>query len=399
MLSEKQLEKYADVLIWALEKARHQKLKKSDVVLIRYDLPAIRLAEILHARLLGKGIYPVPRTTLTATMEYDFFKHSNNDQLTFHIPGDPELYNSLTGSIFLSAPESITHLGDIDPAKISKAALARKYLRDILSQREATGDFNWTLCMLPTKALAHHAGISLTDYTRQIAKACFLNHKDPLAQWQNIFDTAKHIKKWLGGLDVNYYRIQSRDVDLEITPGPERQWIGLSGHNIPSFEIFVSPDWHGTRGTYFANQPSFRSGNYVKNVWLEFKKGRVVDFKADVGHNFLKNQLAIDKGAGRLGEFSLTDKRFSKIDTFMASTLFDENHGGKYGNCHIALGASYPDTYAGNRADLTKQRKKALGFNDSALHWDLVNTREKTVTAHLKTGKTKVIYENGLFLY
>ena len=83
----------------------------------------------------------------------------------------------------------------------------------------------------------------------------------------------------------------------------------------------------------------------------------------------------------------------------MASTLFDENHGGKYGNCHIALGASYPDTYAGNRADLTKQRKKALGFNDSALHWDLVNTREKTVTAHLKTGKTKVIYENGLFLY
>jgi len=107
----------------------------------------------------------------------------------------------------------------------------------------------------------------------------------------------------------------------------------------------------------------------------------------------------MDKGANKLGEFSLTDKRFSKINLFMANTLFDENYGGKYGNCHIAVGASYPDSYAGDVKRLSKEHKEKLGFNDSALHWDLVNTEKKTVSAHLASGKKVIIYENGKFLF
>ncbi|MBM4271821.1 MAG: aminopeptidase, partial [Deltaproteobacteria bacterium] len=132
---------------------------------------------------------------------------------------------------------------------------------------------------------------------------------------------------------------------------------------------------------------------------LTFKKGTVVEIEARVGKDFAIKQLSIDGGSRRLGEFALTDKRFSMIDRFMADTLFDENHGGKFGNCHIALGSSYSATYDGNPARLTKQRKKEMGFNDSALHWDLVNTEEKTVTAHLLSGKNIVIYENGIFTH
>ena len=105
----------------------------------------------------------------------------------------------------------------------------------------------------------------------------------------------------------------------------------------------------------------------------------------------------MDKGAAKLGEFSLTDKRFSRINEFMANTLFDENYGGKYGNCHIALGSSYSNTYTGDSKRLNRALKEKLGFNESALHWDLVNTEKKRVTAHLKNGKTVTIYENGRF--
>ena len=175
--------------------------------------------------------------------------------------------------------------------------------------------------------------------------------------------------------------------------------MGISGHNIPSFELFISPDWRGTEGVYFVNQPSYRSGNYVKGVRLEFKKGCVVKTDAETGRDFVAGQISMDKGANKMGEFSLTDIRFSKIDRFMANTLFDENYGGKHGNCHVALGASYSDTYSGNPAELKKQLKEKLGFNDSALHWDLVNTEEKTVTAHLTSGKRIVIYEKGKFKY
>ena len=105
----------------------------------------------------------------------------------------------------------------------------------------------------------------------------------------------------------------------------------------------------------------------------------------------------MDRGACRLGEFSLTDRRFSKIDRFMAETLYDENYGGRYGNMHIALGSSYADTYAGDPSELTPALRRKLGFNDSALHWDLVNTQRKRVQALLKDGRRVCIYEDGLF--
>ena len=114
-------------------------------------------------------------------------------------------------------------------------------------------------------------------------------------------------------MNVQYYQIESEHTNLMITPGEKRRWIGISGHNIPSFELFLSPDWRGTDGVYFADQPSYRTGNYVKDVSIIFKKGRAVNITAKIGEEFVKKQLAMDKGASRLGEFSLTDKRFSKI--------------------------------------------------------------------------------------
>lgn len=399
MFTEKQLDRYADVLLWAMEKARTGKFKKNDIVAIRYNTPSIRLAEILNAKLLGIGMNPVLRTMPTPTMERNHFELSNNRQLVFIPPGEKKLYKNLNGSIFLHAPESITHLKNIDPKKIGKIAVSRKVFRDILSKREEQGLFGWTLCIFPTKKLAQHAGLSMKEYTRQIINSCFLNKISPISQWEQIFKNAVSIKKWLNSLKVNFYHIESENVDLKISPGEKRRWIGLSGHNIPSFEIFLSPDWRGTTGVYFADQPSYRSGNYVKNVRLEFNKGSAVKISAKKGEDFVKKQLSMDKGANKLGEFSLTDKRFSKINVFMANTLFDENYGGKYGNCHIAVGSSYSDSYSGDLKSLSKNLKKKLGFNDSALHWDLVNTEKKRVSAHLTSGKLITIYENGRFLF
>jgi len=83
----------------------------------------------------------------------------------------------------------------------------------------------------------------------------------------------------------------------------------------------------------------------------------------------------------------------------MANTLYDENYGGRFGNCHLAVGSSYADTYDGDPSELTREAKKKLGFNDSALHWDLVNTEKKTVTAYSNDGGRAVIYDNGMFRY
>jgi len=397
MLDDNQMEKYADVLLWALRTARKESFKKNDAVMIRFDLSAAGLAEILQGKLLDRGMNPVLRAGMTPTMERNFYKKASEKQLVFQPPGDKEFCRALNGAVYINAPKSLTHLADVNPTKIGKAAIARKPIRDILDKSEERGLFSWTLCLFPTPELADQARLLLDQYEEQVIKACYLDREDPVKEWKEIHRGAKAIKAWLNRLKVKTLHVESARTDLKITPGEKRRWVGVTGHNIPSFEIFLSPDWRGTEGVYFADQPSFRNGNYVQGVTLHFKDGSVVKAEADKGEVFLRKQLRVDSGAGRVGEFSLTDKRFSRIDRFMASTLYDENYGGLHGNCHAAVGSSYSDTYDGDPSRLTRKMKDRLGLNDSAVHWDLVNTEDKRVTAFLDSGKKVVLYENGQF--
>ncbi|NNL75698.1 MAG: aminopeptidase, partial [Desulfobacterales bacterium] len=117
MLTDKQLDRYAEVLLWGLKKARKGTLNPGEVFLVRYNLPAIKLAEILQARLLDMGMNPVIRADTTPVMEQQFFDIAGPQQLVFQPPGEKAFYQHLNGSIFLHAPEAITHLSHIDPNK------------------------------------------------------------------------------------------------------------------------------------------------------------------------------------------------------------------------------------------------------------------------------------------
>ena len=397
LLSKTMLERYTKVLFWGLKKARHTEFTREDIILVRYDLPGRDLACETFKGILKQGMYPIQRITLAPSMEYSFYLLGEEDQLSFIPPGEKELFKHLNGLISILAPESLTHLRDVDPAKIGKSLLARKQLRDILDERENNGDFSWTLCLMPSEELAKNAGLSIGEYTKQIIKACYLDHDDPEKKWEEIYLDAMEIKDFLNSLEIETLHLESSNCDLMVSPGPYRKWVGISGHNIPSFEIFTSPDWRHTQGIYYMDQPSFRSGNLVKGLRLKFEQGRVIEFSAEQGEEFVGKQIQVDENACKIGEFSLTDKRFSRIDRFMAHTLYDENFGGENGNSHIALGASYSETYVQGGDKLTKQLKEDLGFNDSALHWDLVNTEPKRVTAILKGGKKRTIYEDGMF--
>lgn len=399
MFSQEELKKYAQTLWWGLSTARTEPYKPGDFVLLRFDADALPLAEVMFDMLMEKGLNPIPRQSMTPNMELSFYGKGTEAQLTAIPAGDKELMGELNGLISLIAPASLTHLQNVDPKKIGQSAVARKFMRDIMEGREQSGDFGWTLCIYPTPALAESANLSMEEFKEQVVKACFLDHDNPPAKWDEIFAEAEKVKAWLNGLDIEHLHVASDNTDLIVVPGEERRWLGVSGHNIPSFEIFLSPDWRGTEGVYYADQPSFRSGNYVEGVKLTFEKGVAVKTEAKVGDEFVAKQLTLDEGANRLGEFSLTDRRFSKISAFMANTLFDENFGGDQGNCHVAVGASYADTFAGDQSAFDEAKKKELGFNDSALHWDLVNTEQKTVTATLKGGEELVIYKDGQFQY
>ena len=107
--------------------------------------------------------------------------------------------------------------------------------------------------------------------------------------------------------------------------------------------------------------------------------------------------MVATENADKVGEFSLTDRRFSRITKFMAETLYDENVGGPFGNTHIALGKSYHDCYDGDPAGGRAAEWERLGFNESSVHTDIVSTTDRTVTATMRDGSERVIYAGGEF--
>jgi aminopeptidase len=195
---------------------------------------------------------------------------------------------------------------------------------------------------------------------------------------------------------MEYLTVKGPDIDLKIKLGPERLWKGGSGRNIPSFEFFTSPDWRGVEGTVRFNEPVYRYGKVMRDIRLVIKKGIVVEAEAKEGNELLQEMLKTPN-ANKIGEYSLTDKRMSRITHTMAETLFDENIGGPFGNTHLAVGMAYQDCYRGDCAKLTKRDWVQLGYNDSAEHTDMVSTTDRVVTAHLSDGSQKVIYAHGEF--
>jgi len=130
---------------------------------------------------------------------------------------------------------------------------------------------------------------------------------------------------------------------------------------------------------------------------LWFESGVVVKSKASKNHELLESMLKTP-GGNKLGEFSLTDARLSKITKSMAEILYDENIGGTYGNTHIALGSAHRECYDGTPDPTWKTADwEALGFNSSVVHSDVISTTKRTVTATLENGTTKVIYKDGHF--
>lgn len=74
----------------------------------------------------------------------------------------------------------------------------------------------------------------------------------------------------------------------------------------------------------------------IKGIYLRFENGIVVEATAHEGEQMLKEMIAVDN-ANKIGEYSLTDARISRISRMMGETLYDENIGGPFGNTHLAI--------------------------------------------------------------
>jgi len=402
MINKNLLKKYAQVMVhYALNNGKG--INKGETVFLvgqecSKDLFMAIAKEIYKA---GGNIvtHYLPNNIREYSLARFVLENGGDEQISFFAkPYWQGIVDSVDHILSIISEPDIHVFEGLPSSKISMMNSARAPYMQMREKKELEGKLSWTLCLYGTQSMADEAGLTLEDYWTQIIEACYLREEDPVSKWKQIQNEINEIKTKLDDLEIEKLYIKGDGVDLEIKIGKNRKWLGGTGRNVPSFEVFTSPDWRGTNGYINFNQPLYYSGKRISGVSLQFKDGVVITSSAKENEDALKEMIAQDN-ADKVGEFSLTDKRHSRITKFMATTLFDENVGGEFGNTHIALGNAYKDTYPGDISNISTEEWNEMGYNlCPKVHTDIVSTTNRTVTAVLADNSEKIIYKDGMFV-
>ena len=166
--------------------------------------------------------------------------------------------------------------------------------------------------------------------------------------------------------------------------------------NMPTEEIFTAPKWDAVDGRVYAALPLALDGNLVKDFYLDFRGGRIVDVHAGEGEDILRHSIDLDEGSHYLGEAALVpyDSPIRNKGILFYETLFDEN-----ASCHLAFGSAYPTCVKGG-ADMTEAQQKAAGLNQSINHVDfMVGTADLSIEGITHDGQQVPIFIDGNFAF
>ncbi len=312
-------------------------------VLVRSTALAAPLLLEVQRAILERDAWPLLRVELPGATA-SFYRHAQDRHLDLFSEVAFNEAKRAHAQLGIQAPENTRALAGIDPARLARAARARKPIR------EQTMSKRWCSTLWPTQAGAQQAGMSLAGFEDFVARALFLDQPDPVRSWGELRVFQEGLIKRLKGAGELRIEAPGTDVTLSVK---RRTWVNSDGkRNMPSGEVFTGPHETSANGRIRFGVPSSPSGVDVAGVELEFRDGLVVAAAAERGDDYLQRALATDEGARRIGEVGI-GTNFG-IDRAIGATLFDEKIGG---TVHLALGRSYPETGA---------------KNESALHWDLI---------------------------
>lgn len=252
--------------------------------------------------------------------------------------------------VSLSGPHAPHALSGLDPARAGKDLLPRQKETSEVVDRMTT---SWCLIPVPTRPWAElvYPDVDPDEaYDRlweAITHICRLDADDPTKAWATRSDELKASAGRLTERHFDAIRLHGPGTDLTIGLLPSAHWAGgdletVDGRrhspNIPTEEIFITPDPERVDGHVTATLPLELSGSIISGIRVEFSGGRAVRIDADEGAEALRSVVATDDGASRLGEVALVDGhgRVGPLETVFYDTLLDENAAS-----HLALGSGY----------------------------------------------------------
>ncbi len=221
--------------------------------------------------------------------------------------------------------------------------------------------------------------------------------KDPIAIWTEKLEKKKRQAGILNQMEIeslHYENSLGTDITVFLPEGYLFESAGEGEYivNLPSEEVFTSPDYRKTEGIVYSSKPLLFNNVFIDQFWIQFEKGRAVRWHAKTGEEMLTSILEMDEGAHYLGECALVDdaSKISQSKVLFQDTLFDENAA-----CHFAVGRGFEECIQEGRK-MSKIERKQKGINDSCTHVDfMIGTSDLKITAKTKNGSEVVIMENG----
>ncbi|MGA9191626.1 MAG: aminopeptidase [Anaerolineales bacterium] len=342
-----------------------------DWTLIAGDISALPLIREVHRSVLMAGGHPQILIT-DEHISLTLLQLATDEQLDWVAPGEREMFERADVFINVSGAQNTRALTRVDPTRQAKRHLAKREMFEAYLRRSASGDLRWVTTRFPTQASAQEAEMSLSEYETFIYQACKLNRPDPIAEWERLSRSQQSIIDWLRGKQE--IRLTGPNCNLRLSVAG-RKWVSGDGrNNMPDGEVFTSPVEDSAEGWVRFTYPLVWTGQVVEGAELTFSKGNVVKATASKGEAFLRSQLAMDAGAGVMGEFAIGTNQ--EITRFSGDALFDEKIGG---TIHVAMGHGF---------------EQAGGMNKSALHWDLVTDMRDGGRI---TADGELFYESGAF--
>lgn len=321
------------------------KVNKGEKIIIAGGKESIPFLTELYKEIILSGGIPIVRFNLPNTNDF-FYKYANSYQRN-HFPD--YWFNTVKqakGYIGINSDMNTRELTNVDAKKI----IERKKLLDpiVTYITEENEKIRRVSICYPSIALAQEAGMSLTEYENFVYSTCLIDWKNFGKKLDKILKVFKKGKK---------IHLIGEGVDLKFDIRGGKAVADKGEENMPGGEIFMAPERESLEGWIKFDYPRIVNGNRISGVNLKFEKGKVIEFDASEGKEFLQQLLDSDGNARYVGEFGIGCN--PKVNKYTNDLLFDEKMDG---TIHLALGHAY---------------KQNGGGNDSVIHVDIVKDLKK----------------------
>ena len=349
-----------------------------DVVVSAWDPVQAPVARAIVEEAYASGARYVSVVYWDGPAKASRLRHAPEDSLGFI----PDWFRRVTTESVERRSAWISVLGDPNPdvfADVDQDRLGRDQMPYIPEIFDAVSSraVNWTVVPGPSPAWAERLFGEPNEERlwQTLAPILRLDADDPVQAWR---DHVARLTERAAALNERRFasvHFQGPETDLTVGLIERHQWLAgvmpttwgpVPVVNMPTEEVFTTPDRHRVEGTVRMTRPVLMTGGaLVKGLRLRFEGGRVTEVAADTNEDAVRAQVGFDEGASRLGEVALVDSSSPvwQSGIFFGDILLDENAAS-----HVAWGNAYEQAVAALPDERDEQER--LGFNRSVVHQD-----------------------------